>query len=290
MDEVVRMYRKDVKSWYPLMVEQIMSKEAYYQVTTTSDLAPAVTINDATGVPYGDIRTPFNQRILLAKRAMGFSVDRMVLERDLYGVFAERGRWLTRSVERSIEIDTAGFLVNATTGNITTPDGVAIASTAHLYSLGVYSNILTGNSALSVSSLEQAQDEIALQPTDTGEPTNFTGPFDLWVAPQQRGLAARLAGTTPNDRRPQTNQNDRDVAGQNIRRVIVNPYWQSTPFAWALLAADAWQNPFYIVRNSGMFLPTPQYDMDKDVYKGTAISVWGKGMRDPRGWIYSAGS
>lgn len=291
IDRVVKMYRQNRKKYYPLMTKEITNKEAYYNIQTVSSLPPAAPTNEATGVNYADIRTPFNLTLVPTKQSMGFSCSYEVIERDLYGILKQRGKWLADSVEKAMDLDVAGFLINATNGSIVTPDRVALASTAHLFQGGFYSNILSNNSPLSAASLEQAMNEMEAQPDDTGDPMGFTGPYDLWVSNAQMGLANRLAGTTPNGRLPQTNNNDDDWAGGQIRKVIVNPYWNSTPNAWMLVSQsmDEENYPFLLIQNSELRMPVPQYDMDKDVVKGTALSIWVKGVQDPRGFIYSAG-
>jgi len=286
LDRIVRMYRDSYAKVWPRMVQTEKNTEAFYRISELGAMPPATDVNEATGLTYSDMATPYFNDVYPRKKGIAFAVTTETLERDRYKVFDERGPMMAESIEQALEIDVSNFMNLATTGQIVSPDKVTIASASHLYSLGFWSNILSTNSPLSIASLEQAIQEIMVQPAYTGFPMSFMGPFDLWVPPQLFGLAERLQ-TTRNGRIPQSNDNDDNWAGPRIRNVVVNPLF-TNPTAWALVVTEEKRRPFLLIEGRKVTLKH-QEDIDHDAHKFAATGIWATTMQDARGFLYSAG-
>lgn len=291
VDLLVEMYANH-KRVYTEFVRQIDNNNSFYRVATEGDFEPALVVNEATGVEYQNFETPYNRDYNYYKRGIGFSLSWETMNRGKYGLYADRGKKMGDSIRKSIEADMANFINLATTTptatnvqNVpVTPDGVQLASASHLRQGGTYSNIVTGNPALSVTSLAQAIQELIRQPSHTNDPMMFMGPYKLLVPPELADLANRLVKS---QKYPTTNDNDPNWGGGFISEVVVNPYFTSTT-AWALAMTGA-ENPLVMVNSSGL-RTYDQYDIDVDGKKFASFQIWAKVPRDPRGFVYSAGA
>lgn len=286
IDDMVRMYRKNNPSQYKHMVQIEPNKEQFVRLKTLSDFAPADDVNEATGMIFDDLQTPFTMDVYKVKKGLGFGISSEMWDRDRYKVFRDPGYLMGRAIEKAKEADIANLMNLATTGSLLTPDQVAIASANHLLDGGTWSNILSGNTPLSAPGLEQACNEIAQQPSYTGDPMRYTGPFDLWVHPSLRGLANRLC-KTKNGRLPEGNHNDDNWGGDQIRNIFTGFYF-TVPTAWGLVVCDKQDFPFKMY-NERTLKVRNQYDLGKDVELYGATAIWAKAARSPYGFIYSAG-
>lgn len=288
VDLVVEMYALSPDRIYPKYVREIDNDNNFYRVHTEGDFEAALIVNESTGIQYQDFETPYVRDYNFYKRGVGFSISKEAMQTAKYGYLADRGEKMGDAIRKSKEADMANFMNLATSTSTIyapiTPDGLSLASASHLRAAGLYSNIVTGNPALSVTSLAQAIQELIRQPSHTNDPLMFMGPYTLLVPPELADLANRLVKT---QKYPTTNDNDINWSGSYVTEVVVNPYFTSTT-AWALVVQGR-KNPLLMVNR--VVLDTDD-DKDIDVYgmKYTAVSIWSKVPKDPRGFIYSAGA
>jgi hypothetical protein len=285
LNDIVRLYLSKQRSDYGGYMNNVETREEFYRIATLSDLPPASAINQATGIVYDDVETPWYQDLTPVKRAIGWAISDEALMRDFYNVWKDRNQRLAASITKAIDADCANIWNLGTTTHITTPDGVALFSASHLMSNGFYSNILTGNPPLSISSLELAIQAIMAQPSHMGDPMYLDGPFDLIVPVPLAGLANRLVKAF---RQPQNNHNDPNWAGSIIRDVrVVRRLTSAT--GWGLVSASKDENPLILVNGSPLKTHIG-YDQDKDIHKHTATKLWVKGAKDGRAILWSAGT
>jgi len=250
------------------------------------DFPAATVMNQGTGVSFEDYKTGPYKDFTGIKRGIGFAVAREVVESDVYGVVKKRGPKMARAMVRTIEADMANQMNLATSTVVTPPDGVALAGT-HTYDGGTFSNVITGNPALSITALEQAIQEMMIQPSQTGDFLMLDGPYNLLVPPQLYMLAKRLVDTTRG--LPQTLNNDINAVNSLgfIKDVIVNPFFTS-PTAWMLVVADDEENPMKML-NRRDFDTQEEFDKVKDVQIVVCTQIWARMLQDWRGSCYSAG-
>lgn len=288
LNKIVDMYLNNPGLRWNKFVRVETNRDNFFRVATVGDFEPAAEINEGTGITYQDFQTPYYRDYYPIKRAIGFSVSTETLESAKYGYMDDRGRKMARAVVKAKEADCGNFINLATSSSGVnapiTPDGLSFANAAHLYQNGTFSNILTGNLALSVSSLATAIQQLMRQPSHTGDPMMFEGPYKLLVPPELADLANRLVRT---QKYPTTNNNDINWGGDHVSEVIVNPYFTSTT-AWALVCDNDW-NPMQLVSRRPATV-REQFDIDKDGWKYTTTEIWVKYPKDPRGFLYSAGA
>lgn len=288
VDLLVSMFANSPDRVFPRYVRQIDNDNREFRVHTEGDFETAEIVNEATPIEYQTFETPYIRDYDFFKRGVGFSISKEAMQTAKMGYLADRASKMGDAIRKAKEADMANFM-NLATSTATpnapvTPDGVALASASHLRQSGTYSNVLTGNSPLSVTSLATAIQELISQVSHTNDPMMFMGPYKLLVPPALADLANRLVKT---QKYPTTNDNDINWAGSFVDEVIVNPYFTSTT-AWALVITGP-RNPLMMVNR--VVLDTDE-DKDIDVYgiKYTAVAIWAKVPKDPRGFIYSAGA
>lgn len=288
IDLLVQMYHDAPNRVYPKMVRQLDSDNREYRVHTEGDFEAAEVVGEGAGIEYVNFETPYVRDYSFYKRGVGFSISKEAMQTAKMGYLQDRATKMGDAIRKAKEADVANFMNLATsTAGINapvTPDGLALASAAHLREGTTYSNVLTGNSPLSVTALAQAVQELISQPSHTGDPMMFMGPYKLMVPPALADLANRLVKT---QKQPQGNDNDINWAGSFVDEVIVNPYFTSTT-AWSLVVSGP-KNPLTMVNR--VMLDTDE-DKDIDTYgiKYTAVAIWAKVPKDPRGFLYSAGA
>jgi hypothetical protein len=288
VDLLVSMYANSPDRIFPRYVRQIDNDNNFLRVHTEGDFEAAEIVSEGVPIDYQNFDTPYVRDYQFYKRGVGFSISKEALQTFKMGYLQDRATKMGDAIRKAKEADIANFMNLATSAvginAPVTPDGLALASASHLRDAGTFSNILTGNSPLSVTSLAQAVQELISQVSHTGDPMMFMGPYKLLVPPALADLANRLVKT---QKLPTTNDNDINWAGSFVDEVIVNPYFTSTT-AWALVVSGA-RNPLTMVNR--VTLDTDE-DKDIDTYgvKYTAVSIWTKVPKDPRGFIYSAGA
>lgn len=284
LDYVIALYNKNRNNFYTQFTVAEANTKPFIRVATEGDFQAASEVGQGEPIDFQDWQTPFYRDYTFRKRALGYTEASETSLSDLYGAYSRKMPKMLKSIDRAMEFDAAEFLNLATSTTVPTPDGLALASAAHLLDVGTYSNILSGNPPLSVTSLAQAKTEIFKQVSHTGEPMAYDGDLVLLVHPDRQDLAYRLINA---DKQPTTGDNDPNWAGQKVK-LVVNPYFSSTT-AWALVAADKASNPLKMVTRRGV-LRKEDYDINRDAYVFTATCIWLKAAMDWRGFVYSAGA
>jgi hypothetical protein len=291
LDFIVPLYAKSQPRYYERFTGSESSNHVYIKVYTEGDFPTANVVDEGGVINFDDFATPYNMDVYFQMRALGYAQSSLAESSDLYGILAKRGKKMVDSIYRAMEYDASDFLNLGTSGNssnqLLTPDGVTFFSAAHLYALGTFSNIVTGNPALSITALAQAQQQLMNQPSHEGSPITFEGPKILMVPTALADLAYRLTNTD-GGRQPQSGADaDKNWAGRDIT-VVVNPFFTSTT-AWALVTADKAKNPMKMITRRGL-VTKEQPDISRDGTLYTVTCVWAKAPFDPRGIVYSAGA
>jgi hypothetical protein len=283
IDKVVALYRDKIPTRYTDFVHTIANKQGYFRMAQEGDFPAATVMNQGTGVSFEDFKTGPYKDWYPIKRGIGFAVAREVVESDVTGIIKRRAPKMARAMVCTIEADMANHVNLATSTAMTPPDGIALAGT-HSTDTGSFTNIITNSPALSVSSLEQAVQELMIQPSQTGDYLMLDGPYNLLVPPQLFFLAERI---TESVRLPQTNNNDPNPVKGFIKNVVVNPFFTS-PTAWALVIAGDDENPLKML-NRRAFDTQEEFDKVKDVNIVVCTQIWTRMLSDWRGFAYSAG-
>jgi hypothetical protein len=291
VDVVVQMFASPANGLvYPRYVRQTDNQFNFVRVHTEGDFDAAEIVGEGAVIDYQNFDTPYVRDYPFYKRGLGFSISKEAMKsaEAASKYLSDRAMKMGDAIRKAKEADIANYMNLATStaapNAAVTPDALSVASAAHLRDGGTFSNVLTGNSPLSVTALAQAVQELISQVSHTGDPMMFMGPYKLLVPPALADLANRLVKT---QKLPTTGDNDINWAGSFVDEVIVNPYFTSTT-AWALVVSGA-KNPLTMVNK--VVLDTDE-DKDIDTYgqKFTAVAIWTKIPKDPRGFIYSAGA
>lgn len=284
LDSIVKLYQAGAKLFYPSFVKRRSTMNNFDRIGTEGTFPALSVVNEGTSIPELDFRTPFYMDVTPYKYGGVFSVSSEAMETDKYGLITSRSMKLLRAEAKAKEILCADIHNLATSTSLATPDGLAFASASHLYNGGTFSNIVTGNPALSAASLAQAVNEMMyIQVDDEGDPMHYTGPYTLLIHPNNFELATRLVNAT---KYPTTNNNDPNVAGGFISNVVANPYFTSTT-NWSLIA-DGADRPFVLLdRRAPRIEQKEGGDFRKDGEAFRITSMFTRYAEDPRGFIFS---
>lgn len=283
IDKVVQLYRDKIPTRYTQYVHQISNKQGYYRLAQEGDFPAATVMNQGTGVSFEDFKVGPYKDWFPIKRGIGFAVAREVVESDVTGIIKRRAPKMARAMIRTLEADMANHVNLATSTVLTPPDGVALAG-AHILDTGTFNNVITNSPALSVTALEQAVQELMMQPSQTGDYLMLDGPYNLLVPPQLYFLAERICESI---KLPQTNNNDSNPVRGFIKNVIVSPFFTS-PTAWALVLAGDDENPLKMLNRRG-FDTQEEFDKTKDVNIVVCTQIWARMLSDWRGFAFSPG-
>ncbi len=283
LDRIVKLYRDKLPKRYTQYVDIIDNKQGYYRLAQEGDFPAAGVVNQGTAVDLVDFQTGPYKDWLPIKRGIGFSVANEVIESDVTGIIRRRAPKMARSLVRTVEADMANNVNLATSTVVSIPGGDALVQ-SHTFSGGTFNNTITGNPALSVSSLEQAVQEMMIQPSITGDYLFLDGPYNLLVAPNNLMLAERI---TRSVQVPQSNNNDPNVVKGYIKNVIGNPFFTS-PTAWMLVVADDEDNPLKMWSKRAPKMEE-EFDKIRDLNIAVYTQIWTRMLMDWRGVAYSSG-
>ena len=170
------------------------------------------------------------------ENGLKFEVTQTALEDDAENILSRAGDWLAFSA-RYVEEGRAANPFNNGFTTETTPDGVALFSTAHvLKGGGTAKNTLSTAADLSATSLTQALIDLQTdQKDEAGHLANPVNSWTLYIPPHLEFLADRLLnsialpGSADNDRNP--------IKARRSWEIVVNPRL-TDPDAWFLVASS----------------------------------------------------
>lgn len=296
VDKVIQLYRKQSVGYWQKMAPQISTKVAYERLLQEADFGTAAMVNQLSTLPVEDFETPYFKDFYPIKRAMVAQTATESEMSDLYGIIAKTGKKLYMAVEKSMEVEAAGFVNLATSA--ATPDlgvdGVALASAAHPLFSGVATNILTANPLLSYSGLELARSTLMTQLSHKGDPMMFDGPFTLFVPPALISVAERLLhsqtfGVSGDATHVGSAMgNDKNIMNASKITLVVNPWFTNTT-AWMLRSTAEDEHGWRFITRR---MPQTQVwqDRNTDSVKTGVTSIFCKAVGDWRGTVYSNGS
>lgn len=288
LEKRVKLYsEKETKLYSDIVGNVITDNQRYMEIAQIGDFSMAASVNEGSGVPYDNWRSPFSKQYTPVMRAIGFQVTEQAAYTDLYGEVAKPAAKISLAMNKTREQVAANLINNmtSTATNFTGPDGKALAAIDHPLEAGTGSNRPSTDIALSISALEQALQELMLQKSHQGDPHPQMGPFILYVPPQLAMLAKRLVASHG---QPGTADNDKNVASGSIVKVHVNPYLTSAT-AWALRSADNREHGLFMLRRVPLTTKM-EYDIDRLVYKYVTFEEYVCGNYNWRGFWGTVGA
>lgn len=283
LDAIVHLYDANAKRFYPMYTRSDSTNSSFKRIGTDGTFPALSAVSEGGSHPYIDYRTPFYKDITPVKYGGIFAVSSEATETDKNDIIARKTTKLLYAADLITEQLCADYHNLATSTSLATPDGVAPFSTSHLYNGGTFSNRVTSDPALSVTTLETAINELMyVQKDDEGNPMPFSGPYKLVVHPAQAGLANRLVSAM---KMPTTNNNDPNWAGSFVDGVVACPFFSSTT-NWSLLSTGN-KNPFRLLMRRAVKVATKE-DFDKDGMKYRVNKIFTRYFEDARGAIFSA--
>jgi hypothetical protein len=171
------------------------SKQAYEEDIEVAALGQLVQKGEGTPIAYDDPFQSGRKRYTHTTFGLGFRVTHELYEDDLYGVIKKMPQALARSAQQTIEVQAANVLNNAFNTTLGVGlDGASLISTAHPNSKGTggpYSNRLTTDADLSVTSLQQLI-QLMETMTDDRDINLMVKPKLLVITPSQKWMAREL--------------------------------------------------------------------------------------------------
>lgn len=235
--------------------QTINEKQQFHRMYQEGDFPLAAPVNEASPITPVNFWTGNNKDYYWVKYGLGWRTSDEALSTDRYGVTDRAAAKMAQAMEDTKDSLSAGLFNNCTStaAAYVGPDGVAMLSSAHPVNGATWSNRgVTSSSTdadLSVVTLEQALQAAMYNPRSReNNPASVMGKFNLFVHPDNLGLAKRLVTTIQG--LPQTNDNDVNWAGGQIRACYANP-WFTDADAWFLVAADQQDNPFRMIVHGG---------------------------------------
>lgn len=239
--EVIRLWNEENPD-YTLCIapNDLSSEELYEELLQFSGLGPAQNMNEAGGVPFDEVTTPYSKRFYPNLYYIGWETSPQALRKDVYGVLKNPGQMMAESHYIAWQQAGADVINNSTSSSFLGIDGVALNSTAHPTASTTFSNQSTA-AALGITAIEtMLQDAMGQQAyRDFAMPS--VGPFRLLVPRQLLMLAKRLI-ETPNGQ-PQTFDHDKNASKDFITGVDWSPFLtNSTRYA---LLPEGKKNPIF---------------------------------------------
>jgi hypothetical protein len=287
IDKLVPLYIANKKLAYKGFVNEITTKDRYYQIASIGDMAAATLVNELTEIPEDDFATPFLQQLVPRGRKVKYKVSDEAYSRDPNGIYGDKriASLLGAAITKAMDTDASGFLNRADDSTfLTTPDGIAIASTAHLNAAGTYSTRLSTDAPLSYGALEQALVELSQQTSHDGDPMDFDSEVWLLVPPALYPLAMRIWKSM----NVNTNANREYNYGGNMIRGVIKLSRATSSTAWMIVAADPDIKPFMMVHGSAVKTHN-WYDGNIDGHLWNIRKMWALGVAQARGYVWSPG-
>jgi hypothetical protein len=216
------------------------SDRKFERVVTYVPFGDTVAKDEGDAYSMDQLRQGYTKDFTHTENGLGFEVTQTALEDDAENLLTRSGEWLAFSARYVEEGRAANPLNNGFTTE-TTPDGVALFSTAHvLKGGGTAKNRPTTDADLSAQSLAQAM--IDVQTDQKDEAGHLAAPITSWtlvVPPALEFLADRLINSTG---LPGSSDNDRNpIKSRRTWEIVVNPRLTDND-AWFLLAGNKSQH------------------------------------------------
>lgn len=286
LSDVKELFQNNYRSYYQLFTEEVRTDVQSYRVLGEADFASFTPISQGTPLEIASFSTPLERSFTTYKYGRLHEWDGDVVATDVYDRVPKQGKKLMRAGMRTWELVYAQYINLATNAATATLDGLSLANAAHTLATGTYSNSASGaGSVLSDASLQTGIASIMKQPSWEGDPSGMRGPFILVVPPELEGTARKLEMSKLVIG---SNNNDINWAGGRIARVVVSPFFTSAT-AWALIAADADENPLKRLVKRPIRMQSGTDDRTDSSYITCVFSI-GLMPIDWRGFYYSAGA
>ena len=257
-----------------LVSRRITTKDLFEEIAQWSGLGPAAVMNEAGGVPFDIATTPYSKKFYPTIKAIGWDVSDDALETDRYGKLknfasmAAQSHYITEQQECA---DIINYMTSTATARVGI-DGVALVSTSHPTKTTTWSNRPATDIYLGARALEQAENECLDQMAYRDYPFPQEGPYNLYVSPANRGLAARL---TQSEKLPGGNDNDKNWPGMQIKKVSVNPYITQRQYWMLRTAADSGHGLFMLQRRPITIKEGYDIRVPTNVFIATAVYIFG---------------
>jgi hypothetical protein len=275
----VKQYQEKIKKYWPELVGTTYStKQQYEEMLLEGDFGMAPIVDEAQPVTYDDFQTPYSKRYYPLMRSIGFQVSKQAKYTDLYGIVSRPAKKLAMAMNKTKEQKVANILNNATSavGSYAGPDGQSLISTAHPLQTGVGSNRPVTDISFGSLAAAQGIQELGLTKSHRGDPAPVAGPF-MFVGPYQ--LMDQAYRVFESQLRAETADNDKNVVGQMVKKVHINPYF-TFQASWFLI--DVEMNPLFVLNR--IPLGTDEdYDMDLKIFKFSIEEEYEANFKDWRG-------
>lgn len=288
LEEIWPQYNVKLTDWWNQMALKVMSdSQLFLKFLQEGDFVIPPVVPEGKRIPDDNPQFPFPFQVQPVKVALGFRCSRLAWESDQYGKIKGSIRKLKLAFNKAREKFAADRFNNATSTSATykNPDGLPLASAAHLLQTGTASNIITGDPPFGPGALETMVEAQKMTVSHRGDPDPQVGPFDLLIHPNQEIFAERVVFSQGQS---STANRDDNMVGSRIRRIISNPYFTNT-LAYATRTADSDSQPFCLLNQSGLRMTLEEdKGLDEMVYRFLESYIFFE--RGWRGLQYSDGS
>ncbi len=239
IDARLRFMTLNAKSNIPMIAKSLCktrtTTRAYENFNAWTGVGEAAVVAESAIFPTKEIKQGDAKTVTPQKRGFVINISREMIEDNLFDDLAEiAGKSMNNSMSQTEERAGLNLLNNGFDANLqTTPDGVALFSTAHVLKQGgTQSNTATA-SALDLDSLWAGINTMKTTVDDSTLYSSIYLPKYLWV-PQ--GLERRGLELVKSDWVPLLSENqDNVVKNRYPLEVVTSPLFTSTT-AWGLLA------------------------------------------------------
>lgn len=252
IDKLIPKFNADHPALYPELIgEEMQHNKVYLRLAAQSDITGPFVTDEGDTYNAAEHVSPFSADIYAKKYAFQYTVSREAIYTDqtakmggnalISNVVKNPTRLMDEKMkyqedQSAADLFNLGFSTFAS-GGVKCIETVAAFSTTHATSAGaVGSNLM--NSALSVSALQTAIQNVLSQTTYMGVPWQYSGTFKLVVPPALMMLALELCKSSE---RPDTADRAKNVLQQYVTPVVV-PHLTSTA-DWWIIPAEKSKNP-----------------------------------------------
>jgi len=273
---------------YTALFDTFNSDRNYEEDVGLSGFGLASVKSEGGSISYDTMRQGFTTRYTHITYGLGFIITREMVEDDLYNVVGKkRAQSLAFSMRSTKETIGANVYNRAFTSGYTGGDGIILCSTAHVnVAGGTWSNLLSGNAALSEAALEDITVQMHSATDDRGLKMALQ-PKTLIIPPALVFTAKRILG---NSDRPGTA--NRDINALVAMNSIPNGYkvchYLTSTTAWFVKTNLPTDGMKHWSRRADDFGMDNDFDTENAKYKATARYSFG--WTDPRAVYGSAGA